>query len=456
MNEIPLALQTAYADLLDRCSQGAFAEDFPEDGTFIPKTIKGRRYWYFQVTDADGARKQRYVGVETPDLLTRIEHHREIRGDRKDRRKIVSMLVRSAHLPRPVAEIGNVVEALAAAGVFRLSAVLVGTVAYQTYSGLLGIRLTDRTLQTGDIDLAQAKNASLAVEEPAPPIMDALRKVDPSFRPVPHLRNPLTVTSYAAKGGIRVEFLTPNEGPDTDAPAALSALGIAAQQHRFLDFLIREPEGAVLLHGDGVYVQVPSPQRYAIHKLIVARRRREGVKVGKDLAQAEALLQALVKKRPHELKAAWREAFDRGKKWRQLMGEGLGLLSPDIRDITLRTVGQYRSVIPGLDLTFNAPAGRYDSDRDVMEFAGEAAGQTIRCAISREALEDHFGADDADNAGRLKLFREHRTAIEKLAKHKYLNFPIEKPDQLLITSANVDELRARPSRRQGAKVKSVR
>ena len=86
---------------------------------------------------------------------------------------------------------------------------------------------------------------------------------------------------------------TPNEGADTDKPQRLSALQTDAQALRFLDFLIREPEPAVLLYGPGIYVNVPAPQRYAIHKLIVSRRRREGAaKRDKDLHQAEALHRA--------------------------------------------------------------------------------------------------------------------------------------------------------------------
>jgi len=439
---IPLTLQTAYADLLDRCSRDSFAEDFSEDGTFTAKTIRGRRYWYFQIpAENNGTRKQRYVGAETLELLEQIKRHKEARGEKKDRQSLVSTLVRAASLPRPSPEIGNVVVALASAAVFRLGAVLVGTVAYQTYAGLLGVKLSAAALQTGDIDIAQSKTISLAAEETAPSIMAALRNVDSSFREVPGIRNPLAVTSYVGKAGIRVDFLTPNEGPDTDAPAPLAALGTDAQQLRFLDFLINEPEGAVVLHGEGIYVLVPSPQRYALHKLIVARRRKEGaIKATKDIVQAEALLSALMHRRPHELRMAWEEAFKRGKRWRQLLGEGLGLIAPEMRDLTLKTVAATRSVIPGLDLEFSASAGHYDSDRDIVAFLGQAGGETIRCAISREAIEDHFNGDGEDAAGRVRIFREKRSAFEKMARTKYLKWPIEESGKVLIKTSDVARL----------------
>ncbi|MDI3470008.1 MAG: hypothetical protein OJF62_002071 [Pseudolabrys sp.] len=334
-----LVMQTTYAELFDRCRAVAFSDDFPADGTFVAKTIKGKRYWYFQ-TSTDAGRVQKYVGAETPELLKQISEQQSRREDERERRALVSTLVRSFGLPRAIPEIGNVVAALAKAGVFRLRGVLVGTVAYQTYAPMLGTRLPLQHLQTGDVDIAQFKNVSVAVEDRTPPMLDVLKGVDKTFKAVPHIHDQKSVTSYIARGGLRVDFLTPNEGPDTDAPAALSAFQTDAEPLRFLDFLIVEPEPAVLLHGTGIYVLVPAPERYAIHKLIVARRRQGGsAKRDKDAQQSAALIDVLLQKRPHDLKSAWSEAFGRGPTWRQLLTEGLALLPDKTRNILAETVG---------------------------------------------------------------------------------------------------------------------
>src|SRR5262249_36390544 len=154
-------------------------------------------------------------------------------------------------------------------------------------------RLPHSILQTNDVDIAQFKNVSVAVGDQTPPVVDVLKEVDKSFRAVPHIHQQ-SVTSYIARGGLRVDFLTPNEGPDTDVPQPLPAFKTDAEPIRFLDFLIHDPEPAVVLHDAGIYVLVPSPERYAVHKLIVSRRRQEGAaKRDKDLAQASALLQVL-------------------------------------------------------------------------------------------------------------------------------------------------------------------
>jgi len=79
---VPLVAQTTYAELLERCDASSFNQAFSEDGTFSSKTIKDRRYWYFQTSTAHG-RVQRYVGPETPELLVRINHLRELRDDER-------------------------------------------------------------------------------------------------------------------------------------------------------------------------------------------------------------------------------------------------------------------------------------------------------------------------------------------------------------------------------------
>ncbi|KAK0351740.1 hypothetical protein LTR94_023762 [Friedmanniomyces endolithicus] len=109
--------------------------------------------------------------------------------------------------------------------------------------------------------------------------------------------------------------------------------GAAAQPLRFLDFLIHEPVRAVLLHGAGVPVLVPSPERYAVHKLIVASRRRiDGdrlAKAEKDRHQSLTLIKALVTtRRTQALADVYMEAWDRGAAWREAISESLAALDP--------------------------------------------------------------------------------------------------------------------------------
>ncbi len=432
-----LVVLTTYAELLERCAGAAFSDAFSEEGAFISKTLKGRRYWYFQAGTGD-ARVQRYVGPETPELLERIERHRLIRNDERERRALVSTLVRSFGLPRPVPQIGAVVEALADAGVFRLRGVLVGTVAYQTYSAMLGARLSVSLLQTGDVDIAQFGDVSVAIEDSTPPLLDVLRTVDKTFRDIPNAADSRHSTSYSGKD-VRVDFLTPAKG--SDKPQSLPSLKTEAQPLPFLDYLIHEPEPAVVLHNAGIYVHVPAPERFAVHKLIVSRRRTEGsAKRDKDVGQAEALLDVLAEKRPHELRLAWEEAYGRGPKWRQLLAEGIGQTSARVRDLVIKVIDERRSLIPRLDLGFNNPPARYDPIRDIVTFVGDALGAPVVCSISREALEDHFGADGLGEEGRVASFLKNRSKIERMARTKYLSWPVEEPGAVLVKTMDIGKL----------------
>jgi hypothetical protein len=345
-------------------------------------------------------------------------------------------------MPRPNPDMAEVVGALANAGLFRLQCVLVGTVAYQTYPAMLGQRLPNQLLQTADIDIAQFASTSKAVEDQTLPAIEVLRQVDPSFAEVPNIARGQKATSYhSRRRGLRVDFLAPNEGPDTDEPQFLPSLGTHAQPLRFLDFLIRDPVPAVLLHKAGVYVSVPAPERYAVHKVIIAQRRSgAAIKRDKDISQASALLVLLSEMRPAELRTAWEEAEARGKAWRQALSGGITQLESRARDLLVKCLGRTRQIVPGLDLTFQNPPAVYVLDRDIVAFVGHANGDAVQSAISREALEDHFGGDDLDMDGRLEVFRQNRSAIEHLAREKYLTWPVEEPNSVLIRTLDVPKL----------------
>lgn len=328
----PLVIQTQYAELLERVETAAFEEAFPEAGNFVSKQVDGRTYWYFQAPREGGQpRTQRYAGPETPELKARIEAHRHQRASFKERRALVSSLVRHGRMPPPIPAMGQIVEALAHKGIFRLRAVLVGTLAYQCYPAMLGTRLPHALLATSDVDIAQFLSISVAVGDQMPDPLSALREVDPTFQPAPSLNDHAPPHSYVSTANsLKVEFLTPNRGADTDDSTHLPAL--QTQALLFLDFLIYQATPAVLLHGAGVLVNVPRPERFAVHKLILAPRRTPAAaKSAKDIQQASALLESLARTHPHDVREAWQEARDRDPSWRELLDIGFGQVPEVIR-----------------------------------------------------------------------------------------------------------------------------
>ena len=331
--QIELIYATMIAELVDKTLDAQFDADFASDGLFKKRTVKGRDYWYFRPSTAStpGA-KEKYAGpADDPAIASRVENFSHIKADQKYRQRLVSTLVREARLMRPDARVSAILDRLAKAGIFRLRACLVGTVAYQTYSTFLGYRLPDAAMQTGDIDIAQFHSVSVAVDDTIAPILEVLRSADSTFRSLPSLNDEMGTARFSAANGMRVEFLTPNRSSDDHVgkPAKMPSLGgAAAEPLRILDFLIKNPVQTVILSNGGIAVTVPDPARYAVHKLIVAARRLPGsAKDLKDLAQAQHIAEALktIGRLP-DLQQAFEEAHGRGPKWQEALTASLDRL----------------------------------------------------------------------------------------------------------------------------------
>ena len=129
--EIDLMFRTMFAELVQQTMDDRFIADFSTDGWFVSVAVRGQNYWYFGEGDAPGGKKRRYVGpASDPAITKRVEEFKHLKESAKTRRAMVSALVRLG-LPKPDRFTGDAVEALANAGLFRLRAVLVGSVAFQ-------------------------------------------------------------------------------------------------------------------------------------------------------------------------------------------------------------------------------------------------------------------------------------------------------------------------------------
>lgn len=319
--ELPLVIQTSYAELVDQLRL-AIVSSVPAGSTFRKRTISGKTYWYIQEPTLPAGRPpERYFGPDTPDRRAAIEQATTAKVDAEARRAIRRSLV-AGGLPEPDSLTGSVIEALALAGAFRLRAVIVGTVAFQTYAGYLGVRLPNAAIRTGDLDLAQDYGVSVALDDKLDQsLFDVLKTVDNAFAPVPTLNSPTIATTYARPGGFRVDVLTTNRGADAKGPVKLPSLRTDAVPLRFLDFLIRDTIEAAILSRFGTLVNVPSPERYAVHKLIVSTLRRNmgesAIKSDKDIVQSGLLIEALIlKRRQEELSDVLLEAAGRGAAWK--------------------------------------------------------------------------------------------------------------------------------------------
>jgi hypothetical protein len=352
LKPISLPHQVMFSDLISRSLDAEFDDLFSTDGSFHKSTSKGREYWYYVSAMVEGHRTRKMLGpADDAAVDDRVKRFKDLKHDAGERRKIVRSLV-AAGLPEPNRLVGDIVETLAKAGLFRLRGVLIGSVAYQSYAGYLGVSLQNRLLMTTDIDFAQFYSISNEIDDRMPDMLASLQSIDPAFQGVMHLADASKSTKYRNRSGVEVEFLTPNYSSENyqGRPATMPALGGAsAEPLRFLDFLIHEPVRSVLLHKAGVAVTIPAPARYAVHKLIVAveRQQQGGEKALKDISQAAALIEALtVTRRQDDLGLAWIEACQRGPGWREALRRGRSRLDVETKSMLAAAVAS-GVLVPG-------------------------------------------------------------------------------------------------------------
>jgi hypothetical protein len=311
----PIA-HAAYFDLLASLKDETVAD---LRGTPTRVERKGKIYWYDSFRVGSEVRKT-YIGEDSDEIRARLARHAELAARRAEARTSRARLIRILRAEGFLgvdASTGALLNAFAGAGVFRLGGTIVGTQAFRLYEGELGLRYAfDQTAQTQDIDIASFERLSLALDDAASPPLPAILK-DFSFEAAPGLQGAEAWRWRQTRGDLLVEFLTPSFDED-EGVRPLAALNVRAQALHHLNFLIAEPIFAAVPYRRGVLVQIPRPERFAIHKLIVADRRQEGpysLKAVKDRAQAAFLIEALAADRPDDLAEAYDDAASRGPRW---------------------------------------------------------------------------------------------------------------------------------------------
>ncbi len=322
----PIA-HAAYHDLLHLLQDEAISEI---RGAPSLVTRGNKAYWYDSYRVGTKVHKT-YIGEDTPALRARMKRITGLKAEAKSRRAARARLIRilrAEGLMDTDRATGSLLNAMAKAGVFRLGGTVIGTHAFRLYEGVLGLRYSfDQMAQTGDIDIASFERLSLALDDVvSPPLQKVLG--DFAFDPVPGLEKATTWRWRQSQSELLVEFLTPSF-EEAETIRMLPALGVQAQALHHLNYLLAEPIKAAALYQSGVLVQIPRPERFAIHKLIVAARRRgdDHLKSSKDRAQAAFLIEALAEDRPDDLAQAYADAKAIGPRWRERLNQSLQRMS---------------------------------------------------------------------------------------------------------------------------------
>jgi len=269
-----------------------------------------------------------YVGPDDPRVRTLVERFDRIRVARQLAPQAAATLALGCTTVAP--KHFRIVKRLADYGFFRAGGILIGTHAFLALGNVLGVRWTDGAA-TLDVDFAHAgRNISVAlpanIEIDA---HDALESLEMGLLPLNqldggaggHYRNP-------ADPELRIDFVT--SAGRSRKPVHIANLNLALQPLKFMELSLEATtQGCLVGRAGACTVNLPTPERYAVHKLLVFAERptSERAKATKDLLQAASLASFLVDAgQASTFNEIWREVLERGKGWRDRARRGRAAL----------------------------------------------------------------------------------------------------------------------------------
>ncbi len=328
---LSLSAQTAYAELQDQLRIQKIDQLRSLPGSFHRQTHKGKPYVYFSYRDIDGKGRMAYVGPEDKRVLELIDKHlakkahvavEGIKAQARSAEALGCMGTLTKHY--------RVINRLEQYGFFGAGGILIGTHAFLVMGNMLGVQWTSSN-KTMDVDFAHAgKNVSVALGANVKiSVHDALTSLEMGLLPIAEFSGK-TGAQYRnpADPELRLDFVTPKTR--SGGPVVLPDLGLALECLKFMEYSLVQTTQAVLISKEGgCIVNIPAPERYAIHKLIIYGERpiAERVKANKDLGQAAAIFQALFDVgQADQIRVAWLDALSRGPGWVKRLEQGKAAL----------------------------------------------------------------------------------------------------------------------------------
>ena len=338
--ELPLSAQTAYAELAEQTR--AFEASSALSGlvgSFHKLSRKGRDYWYFAFRDGDKVRMS-YVGPDEERVRALVLKFESGRRDKPLAPQAQSAIALGCAPAAP--KHFRIIKRLSDYGFFRAGGVLIGTHAFVAFGNLLGVRWAHGAA-TLDVDFAHAgKNVSIAL--PADLKIDvhgALESLEMGLLPLTEFDGGAGAQYRNPKDQeLRLDFVTSavRKGKTVRMPE----LNLALEPLKFMEFSLEgTTQGCIFARTGACTVNLPAPERYAVHKLIIHGERpaSERTKSRKDLLQCASLAEYFTQSgQQRQFNAAWRDALGRGPGWRKRALEGkraLLALAPELDDSAL-------------------------------------------------------------------------------------------------------------------------
>jgi hypothetical protein len=330
--ELSTAAQAAFSNLEGGAIEREIRRSVADiSGSFVKKVIKGTLYWYYQTKDPDGKPQQVYLGADSP-FIQNLLAKRAMPASQGDahlaRLSKGALALGCAHI---TPKHGRVIKRVAERGFFAVGGVLAGTHAFLAYQNMLGItwRVADMTM-----DFAHPGN-NLTIAMPDQLKVDmhshsALESLNMGFIPVYGQAR----FKKEDEPDFDIDFLTVITRNGTDL-VNVKSLGVSLQPLKFMELAFEHTVQTALLLNDGpLVVNLPQPQYFALHKLIVSveRRTQNPSKSAKDLIQSGALIHYFLENNPSVMVDAYEDVIARGPGWKSRITQGMAAFDKKMPD----------------------------------------------------------------------------------------------------------------------------
>lgn len=333
MEHLPESTILLYSQLLSQCLHAAVPSG--RGLSFVKKNIKNSTQWYLQLTVGE-KKTQHYLGPDSKELKELIKNEKALwknaEPDRQLREQLVTMLIGGGALTVSTAE-ARLFEVIERTGVFLVGGVIVGSHAFSIYGNMLGVLWPTKLTQTHDVDIARDNHITLGIQKDPVDLKQALLDAEMGFVETPAFNRKSPSTSFKIRRQqLSVDVLTPMIGKPNSEPLFIQVLNTYAEPVRFLDYLLEDIQPAAIIAKAGILVNVPSPARYAIHKLVTSVHRPAAMqgKSIKDIEQAKMLLSVLIEDRPGDIYQAINAAQQMPEKFFEQMKNGVMKLPKEL------------------------------------------------------------------------------------------------------------------------------
>lgn len=303
----PAPLQAAYSEL-KRLAREQTTILIGSPGAVVERLVKGRSFLYRDYYAPGGKKAADYLGAsDDPEATARADATREAIGLANDLLDQSRLLAQQGYV-RVDGRTDAILAALANNGLFHAGALLVGSHAYGALLNELGVAAS--AVKTEDVDVA--RDRALELGSTAKPFARMLEDSKVPLFEIPQLDLKAPSTSFSTRGRdplgkLRVDLLVPTDGNVVKTLEARE-LGAHATALPWLRYLLQGPLPAIVIGRSAVVpVNVPRPELFACHKMLVSELRHDtSEKRSKDVEQATVIVATLAQQAPESLEEAFR------------------------------------------------------------------------------------------------------------------------------------------------------